>query len=136
MSATTDPPPLTASCFIYDRREPGDPAGFQQRCADCWEWAELHAIRVIDEFVAWNPAPDGARPEELVEAIRACVEHEAALLVRDASVIDAWALGALGGLPVLSVVDGQVSISADGAIVAVPIRDAVGRYASPPRWWT
>lgn len=66
---------------IFDRNLAIGRTTMSGRTKACWDWAERHRFRVLDEHIAWGASADTPRPPELVDAVELCAAEGSALIV-------------------------------------------------------
>lgn len=100
-----------ATARIFDRNLVIGETTMSGRTSACYDWAESHRFRVLDEHIAWGASADTARPTELVAAVELCVTEGSALIVYDDGVLSKdpatvqWARKAMGNLAIEVVSD-------------------------------
>lgn len=89
---------------VFDRKPAGDRA-LAVRVQACSDWAAGRGLLVDDEFVACGGSAVMDEPTELVDAVRACIRENSALVIARRDVLTAGVLkstsGVLGDLPLL-----------------------------------
>jgi hypothetical protein len=102
---------ILATARIFDRNLVIGETSMPGRTNACYDWAERHRLRILDEHIAWGASADTAKPTELVEAVELCAAEGSTLIVYNDDVLSKdpatvqWARVAMGNLAIEVVSD-------------------------------